>query len=57
MSFVPLSNFQGEAPDRDDTFELCYNYSSLLIAKGDLDKAQKKLEKAEGKNLNPIFCF
>ncbi|XP_065071058.1 signal recognition particle subunit SRP72-like [Rhopilema esculentum] len=37
----------GEAPDRDDTFELCYNYSSLFIAKGDLDKAQKKLEKAE----------
>ena len=39
---------QGEATSRDDTFELCYNYACLLIAKGDLEMAQKKLEKAEG---------
>eukprot|EP00112_Aurelia_sp_Birch-Aquarium-sp1_P018323 Seg4357.1 transcript_id=Seg4357.1/GoldUCD/mRNA.D3Y31 product="Signal recognition particle subunit SRP72" protein_id=Seg4357.1/GoldUCD/D3Y31 len=37
----------GEASSRDDTFELCYNYACLLVAKGDLEMAQKKLEKAE----------
>ncbi len=46
---VYLFFLQGSATDRTDTFELCYNYACLLIAKGDLDGAQAKLEKAEGK--------
>lgn len=37
----------GEPTVRDDTFELCYNYACLLMAKGDLEEAQVKLEKAE----------
>eukprot|EP00794_Sanderia_malayensis_P005626 gene5626-6322_t len=37
----------GPESERVDTFELCYNYACLLIARGDLDGALAKLKKAE----------
>ena len=48
MTSLVTALLQGNVSDRTDTFELCYNYACLLIARGDLAGAQAKLEKAEG---------
>ncbi|XP_057307237.1 signal recognition particle subunit SRP72-like [Hydractinia symbiolongicarpus] len=38
----------GSSNIRTDTYELCYNYACLLIAQGNLEKAETVLKEAEG---------
>lgn len=41
---------------REDTYELCYNSACLSLGQSDVEVAQQKLRRAEGKLTNSSLC-